>query len=190
MSHLRTALVACVLSAAILGLTGCSSQTEPANKLIDQMNVLNGKSNTLETQIAGLIDDIGKVDPTSKDVTKATPLLAQAQAKLDQEKINAQAVGSLADQISALDVESELKTYAGQQKEIATVDGQDLSITAELLGTFRELYDPKKASKFSQAELDALTNKANDLIASGGTLRSKIAEKQGASDQYFRDNLQ
>jgi len=191
MRVLRNALVACVLSVAVLGVSGCSNQaTDQANKLIDQMNVSVQKSNTLQKQEAQLVDDIGKIDPTTKDVRKATPMLAAAQAALELDKTAVQKVVSLTEQISALDVDSEMKTYVGQQKAIAQLLVQERGITSDLLATLKELYDPNKASKYTQAELDKLTGKVNDLIAQDSALQSRIAEKQGASEQYFKDNLQ
>lgn len=191
MLALRRTLVFCVLSMAVVGLLGCSGgQTDEANKLIDQMNASIQKSNALQKQITQLVDDVGKIDPTSKDVTKAAPMLAEAKSKLAQDTSSLQTVVKLTDQIAALDVDAEMKTYAGQQKAIAQLLVQERGITRTLLSTLEELYDPAKASKYTQAELDNLTTRVNNLVAQDSELQSKIAEKQGASDQYFKDNLQ
>jgi hypothetical protein len=190
MRVLRSVLVACVLSVAVFGASGCSDQSDEANKLVDQMNVLVGKSNSLESQISKLVEETNKIDPTSKDVAKAPAMIAEAQTKLDQDKTNTKAVISLLDQITALDVSGEMKTYANQQKAIAELEVQELGLTDDLLATFRQLYDPKKAKDYTQAQLDELTNKANDTIAKDNALLSEISGKQGASDQFFKDNVQ
>ena len=187
---LKSALAAFMLSAVLLGVAGCADQSDQANKLIDQMNTLIGKSNSAEARVTQLVDDVGKINPTTRDVAKAAPMLAEAQATLDQDKGDVRAVVSITKQISALKVDSEMKTYVGQQAEIAQLEEQMQDITADLLATYGELYDPKKASKYSQVELDTLSNTANGLIAKLNALQSTIAERQGASDQYFKDNLQ
>jgi uncharacterized protein (DUF3084 family) len=183
-------LVGCILLVAALGVSGCSDETDQANKLIDKINVVVVQSNTLQGEVTQLVDDINKINPTSKDLPKATPKLAEARTKLDQHKKNLQEVDSLIDQIAALDVSSEMKTYMGMLKEAAKVQQQEQTVTNNLLTTVGELYDPKKASKYSQAELDALTDKLNTLIAEDSTLQAEIAEKQGAAEQYFKDNLE
>lgn len=190
MSVLRSVLVGCILLAVVLGLAGCSDQTDQANKLIDQMNSQITQSNTLGAEITKLVDDVNKIDPTGKDVAKAAAMLGEAKTKLGQQKKNTETATSLADKITALDVSSEMKEYAAKVKEIRQAEQQEQVVAGDLLTALGKLYDPKKAASYSQAELDKLTAQANDLIAKDGTLQSAIAEKQGAADQYFKDNLQ
>lgn len=190
MSVLRSVLVGCMLLVATLGVSGCSDQSDQANKLIDQMNSQITQSNTLGARVTQLVDEVNKLDPTTKDVAKAAPLLAEAQTKLEQQKKNTQTVTSLADQIAALDVSSEMKEYVGKVKEIRQAEKQEQSVTGDLLAVLGKLYDPKKAADYSQAELDSLTGQANALISKDSALQSEISAKQGAADQYFKDNLQ
>lgn len=189
MRILRSVLVGCMLMAAALGVAGCSDQSEQANKLVDEMNVLIEQSNALGAQRTQLVDDVNAVNPTGKDVGKATPMLAEARTKLDQEKKNLRAEASLIEQITALDVSDEMKEYAGKLKAITQVEEKELAVAGDLLSALGELYDPKKAGDYSQAELDKLTNRANDLISKSSALQSEIAGKQGAAEQYFEDNL-
>lgn len=190
MRVVRNVLIGCLLSVAVLGVSGCSGQTEEANELIGQMNALTKQSNTLEARVTQLIDDVNKLSLTAEDAAKATPMLAEARTKLEQDKKNVQKVASLTDEIAALDVSDEMKTYAGKLKAITKIEAQEQAVSGEMLTVLGQLYDPKKASKYSQAEVNKLTNQLNDLVSKQGDLLDEISSKQDEAEQYFKENLQ
>jgi len=188
MSRLQKALLACLALVLCLGMIGCADQTDEANALIDQANAATDESNRLDGLMTELMAKVEQIDPTAKNARDAQPLLTEVEAKLSETQKNAERTLLLWDKILALDVSDELKTYAAQQKEIAKLQVALSAAVGDMVVKLKVLYDPDQTGKLSQADFDKLAAELDGLVAKADEIDSQMSEKQGASDQYFKDN--
>ena len=192
MSRPRKTVLACLPLVLLLAVAGCEHQTTADqrnewNRLADQRAVLIEERDALHTQILGLLKEVMAISPTGKNAADALPLLEDREAALLQAKKNEQSLEASWDEASRLHINQELKTFVGQQKEIAKLNLQWCDNDLELNAVERIVYE--QGSKLSQADQAKLMQKLADLSAGADELASRIADEDRASEQYWNEHI-
>ncbi len=183
-------LPACLLSVLLLAVAGCGDQTgtdktDQATKLIDQARALAKKTSALEKQMDELWPKIGKIDP-AKNATDALAKLDDAEADYAEMTKNQESVAALYGKVAKLDVGEELRTWAGQQKEIAELSLQATAVLDEFVAKDKVLFS--LWNQLDQADREKLIQELKDLDARSLKLRTRASKMQQASEKYYKDN--
>ena len=191
-------LAACgIQSAAIpsaspeLQATSASSRPGDADALMAQAKALATKTNDL-----GMLLWEGQMFEVvlAENAAAAEPQLAKARALLDEMAENERAIAALLDQVAQLDVSEELRTYAGQQKEIAELQLQGIAPQKYLLEEIETLYE--EGGKPSDADLEKLfmetePSDPDDPLAhleEVGHASIEYFKQSGLPDRYYINN--
>lgn len=190
MSRRWRVLSACLLSVLILAVAGCgdetgTDQTDQATKLIDEARALAEKTSALEKQMDELWPKIGKIDP-AKDATDALAKLDDAEAGYAKITKNQKSTAALYGKIAKLDVGEQLRTWAGQQKEIAELSIRATAVLDEFVAKDKVLFS--LWNQLGKADREKLIQELKDLDAKSLKLRTRASTMRQASEKYYKDN--
>lgn len=185
----RSTKVVAVMLAAVMvfALAGCGDQTKDANAAISAANEQSKKYTALDNAISALMDQASAVDMTSEGVKPGIIAIDQATAKFEQRKVVIAAVKAEFEKIAGLKVSDEIKTYAKQQVEIATMLGQMDDLGVQLISKTKALYQLIESKSTESAKAEELSKSIDDTSKQLSDLDAKVTEKQAASEKYFID---
>jgi hypothetical protein len=188
LAHALKAALACLVVVLLFTVTAYADETTEANRLIAQVNALQAEVVLLDEQTVELWNKVDEIDPAAANAADALPLLADVET-LDAETTRCtQFIVALLDRMADLDVSEELKTYADQQKEIAEDYLQAYALTDELITRYKVVWNPRRLSALSQAEVEALDEEIVELATRSQELLAHVGEKEQASQQYYTDS--
>ncbi len=184
-----TKLVAIALAVVMLfALTGCGDQTKDANAAIEAANEQSDKYTALDNEISALMDEASMADLTPEGVKPGIEAFKQANAKFEERKAVIAAIKSNFEKIEAYKVSDEIKTYAKQQAEIATMLGEMDELGMQLVADTLALYELIETNSDDTARAEELAKSVDVTSQKLTEIDAQVTEKQTASDKYFVDN--
>lgn len=187
MQRLLSVLLASLLVALAAPVTAYAGPADDAKQLLTDAATVREEMIALSAQIDELESQIGEIDPTANNAADALPLLAEAKADYAEQSEKAASVAALMDEIAALDVSEEMKTYAGLRKQFAESWIEFCALEIDGIGKLEILFDPGRMSELSQADQEKLVAEATDFATREAELRSQVVERQQAMTQYAAD---
>ena len=96
------------------------------------------------------------------------------------------AVAALYDRLAKLGVGKKLRTWAGQQKEIADLSARSTAVLQEFVSKDKVLFSPW--NQLGETDRQKLIDELKRLDARSLELRTRARDLQQASGKYWQDN--
>lgn len=174
----------------LLAPAGCGDETpsddsDRANELISQAKALAQKAGAGEGRLNDLWTKIGKLDP-AKDSTEALKMLDEAADGYAAMMKEQEAVAALYGRLAKLGVAKKLRTWAGQQKEIADLSARSTAVLQEFVAKDKVLFS--LWNQLGETDRQKLIDELEGLDARSLELRTRARDLQQASKKYWQDN--
>lgn len=181
----RVFVVALVAAVIAFGVSGCADQTAEANKAIDAANVQIGKYTQAGTQLEGLMSQAETLAMEPTSAKRGIELTDRMKAKLEEQRVAAEAARTDIGRIRTMKVRAEFRTYA--DKEIAVTESllQQTPVAAALVDEMRKVYELVASGKGTQSEIAAIGERIDADAAKLAALETEAAKREKAASDYF-----
>jgi hypothetical protein len=188
MRRIPAVAFAAFLVVALLALTGCSSwfdsPAKPANEAIAAANTHLQKAAVAGSSVTSASVGLASVPFTKKGFATALQLTAQIEADLVTQKAELTAAKAAIDSIIAMEVSSDLKTYASLESTAIATRVKVVDLNTDLYDEMNQLYTPLSKGATIVEDQQVLT-RIDEIKTEIGTVSQLATQQAQAASDYF-----
>jgi small-conductance mechanosensitive channel len=178
-------VVALVLIVAVGLIAGCTDQTAELNEALSRADEATELYNQLDAEIADLLEQALATPDTAEGGEEMIALVAEAQAKLEEQRAALATARGAYESITEMDVSEDAQAYAAKQVEIVDSLEQTSDLYSEVLELWNELGQMMASGNVDEARAAEMDAEMQALIEEVVAIDAEVAALAAEADALY-----